>query len=53
LLGDPTKAKDKLGWVPETTLDEMIQEMVASDLREAQKHVLLKQNGFAVHISTE
>jgi hypothetical protein len=31
----------------------MIQEMVASDLREAQKHVLLKQNGFAVHISTE
>ena len=53
LLGDPTKAKDKLGWVPETTLDEMIQEMVASDLREAQMHVLLKQNGFAVHISTE
>ena len=53
LLGDPAKAKAKLGWVPEITLDEMIQEMVASDLREAQKHVLLKQNGFAVNISTE
>jgi len=53
LLGDPAKAKAKLGWVPEITLDEMIQEMVTSDLREAQKHVLLKQNGFAVNISTE
>jgi GDPmannose 4,6-dehydratase len=53
LLGDPSKARAKLGWEPEVTLDEMIQEMVASDLREAQKHVLLKQNGFAVNISTE
>ncbi len=53
LLGDPAKAKAELGWVPEITLDEMIQEMVASDLREAQKHVLLQQNGFAVNISTE
>ena len=53
LLGDPSKARAKLGWEPELTLDQIVQEMVASDLREAQKHVLLKQNGFAVHISTE
>jgi len=53
LLGDPSKARAKLGWEPEVTLDQIVQEMVASDLREAQKHVLLKQNGFAVNISTE
>jgi len=53
LLGDPSKARAKLGWEPEVTLDQIVQEMVASDLHEAQKHVLLKQNGFAVHISTE
>ena len=53
LLGDPSKARAKLGWEPEVTLDQIVQEMVASDLREAQKHVLLQQNGFAVNISTE
>ena len=38
LLGDHTKANQKLGWVPETTLDEMVQEMVAVDLADAKKH---------------
>jgi GDPmannose 4,6-dehydratase len=47
LLGDPTKAKEKLGWVPEITLDEMVQEMVAADLADAKKHVLLKQHGYS------
>ncbi|HHG2969466.1 GDP-mannose 4,6-dehydratase [Klebsiella pneumoniae] len=53
LLGDPTKAKDKLGWVPETTLQEMVTEMVASDLEAAKKHSLLKKHGFNVNISME
>jgi GDPmannose 4,6-dehydratase len=42
LLGDSTKAKEKLGWVPLITLDEMVQEMVAKDLAESKKQVLLK-----------
>jgi GDPmannose 4,6-dehydratase len=47
LLGDPTKAKDKLGWVPEITLDEMVTEMVACDLADAKKYALLKKHGYA------
>jgi GDPmannose 4,6-dehydratase len=42
LLGDPTKAKEKLGWFPEITLDQMIEEMVANDLDRAKQHALLK-----------
>jgi GDPmannose 4,6-dehydratase len=53
LLGDPTKAKEKLGWVPEITLDEMVQEMVAVDLAEARKNALLNSSGYKVAISTE
>jgi GDPmannose 4,6-dehydratase len=53
LLGDPSKAKDKLGWVPEITLQQMCAEMVAADLHEAQRHALLKANGYAVNVSTE
>ena len=53
LLGDPTKAKDKLGWAPEITLDEMVNEMVINDLTEARKHALLKDNGYSLPISTE
>lgn len=53
LLGDPSKAKDKLGWVPEITVEEMCAEMVASDLEAAKRHALLKKNGFDVTISLE
>jgi GDPmannose 4,6-dehydratase len=53
LLGDPTKAKQKLGWVPEITLDEMVQEMVAHDLEQAKQHALLKDHGYAVHVGKE
>jgi GDPmannose 4,6-dehydratase len=53
LLGDPSKAKQKLGWVPEITLDQMIQEMVAYDLEQAKKHALLKDHGYAVHVGKE
>jgi GDPmannose 4,6-dehydratase len=53
LLGDPSKAKQKLGWVPEITVQQMCHEMVASDLQEAQRLALLKANGYQVNVSTE
>lgn len=53
LLGDPTKAKNKLGWVPEITVEEMCAEMVASDLDQAKRHALLKAHGHNVSISLE
>jgi GDPmannose 4,6-dehydratase len=53
LLGDPTKAKEKLGWTPEITLDEMVTEMVASDLSAAKRQVLLKTHGYKVSIGLE
>ncbi len=53
LLGDPTKAKEKLGWTPEITLHEMIVEMVAFDLDKARQHAMLKKAGFAVSVSHE
>ena len=53
LLGDPSKAKEKLGWVPEITVQEMCAEMVAHDLEEAQRHALLKSHGFSVAVCTE
>jgi len=53
LLGDPSKAKDKLGWTPEITAQEMCSEMVANDLKIAKRHALLKQHGFAVPVSVE
>jgi GDPmannose 4,6-dehydratase len=53
LLGDPSKAKQKLGWVPEITVQQMCHEMVASDLQVAKRHALLKANGFEVNVSFE
>ena len=53
LLGEPTKAKQKLGWVPEITAQEMCKEMVAYDLAQAKKHALLKANGYNVNVSAE
>ncbi len=53
LLGDPTKAKEKLGWVPVITVQEMCKEMVESDLAQAKKFALLKQHGYQVSINVE
>ena len=53
LLGDPTKAKEKLGWSPEISLHSMIKEMVDHDLNMARKHVLLQENGFNISIANE
>ena len=53
LLGDPSKAKYKLGWVPEITVQEMCAEMVAADLVQAKQHSLLKKYGYSVSVSQE
>lgn len=53
LLGDPSKAKAKLGWTPEITVQQMCAEMVASDLEEAKKHAILKQHGYQPSVSVE
>ena len=51
--GDPTKAKTKLGWMPEITAQEMCKEMVANDLAQAKQHALLKRHGYQVSVSVE
>ena len=53
LLGDPGKAKQKLGWVPEITVQDMCAEMVAADLSEAKRHALLKKHGYTINVSVE
>lgn len=53
LLGDPTMAKEKLGWEPEITVREMCHEMVAHDLEQAKKTALLKLHGYDVQVSLE
>ncbi|WP_221800282.1 GDP-mannose 4,6-dehydratase [Oceanobacter mangrovi] len=53
LLGDPANAKEKLGWVPEITVEEMCAEMVQNDLQKAKQHALLKQHGYNVNVSLE
>jgi GDPmannose 4,6-dehydratase len=53
LLGDPSKAKQKLGWMPEISVQEMCSEMMASDIDEAKRHALLRKNGFNINISYE
>ena len=53
LLGDPSKAKQKLGWTPEITAQEMCKEMVANDLAQAKQHALLRRHGYQVNVSIE
>lgn len=48
LLGDPAKAKAKLGWVPRTTFKELVSEMVREDLTSAQRDELVKHHGYSV-----
>jgi GDPmannose 4,6-dehydratase len=49
LLGDPTKAKEKLGWVPKTTLKELVAEMVEADYTSARRDSLVKAAGFQAY----
>lgn len=53
LLGDPTKAKQKLGWVPKISVHQMIEEMVAHDLDRAKRFALLKKSGYDVTLRKE
>ncbi|NMH60182.1 GDP-mannose 4,6-dehydratase [Alteromonas ponticola] len=53
LLGDPSLAKEMLGWEPEITVEEMCSEMVKSDLDRAKRHALLKKHGFSVSVAKE
>ena len=53
LLGDPTKAQQNLGWIPEITVQEMCSEMVQEDLKKAMQTKLLLNHGYKVNISTE
>lgn len=53
LLGDPSKAKKNLGWIPEITVQEMCAEMVREDLKVAQRHALLKLHGHDVPVALE
>jgi GDPmannose 4,6-dehydratase len=53
LLGDPSKAKARLGWTPEITVQELCAEMVASDLQVAKQNALLKANGFSTNVCYE
>ncbi len=46
LLGDPAKAKEKLGWTPKTTFDELVAEMVREDLKSAERDELVKHHGY-------
>ena len=47
LLGDPSKAKNKLGWVPRISFEELVQEMVREDLKSAKCEELIKKSGYS------
>ena len=53
LLGDPTKAREKLGWVPEITAQAMCAEMVEEDHKAARRNALLKEHGLELPVSIE
>lgn len=53
LLGDASKARDRLGWTPEIPFDQMISEMVGCDLEEAAREAICRRNGFPVPSSCE
>jgi len=46
LLGDPGKAKEKLGWVPQISFEELVSEMMREDLKDAEKNALVKEHGY-------
>ena len=53
LLGDPSKAKKKLGWTPTTTFRQLVAEMMSEDLKEAKKDELIKMHGFRYFVRRE
>ena len=53
LLGDASKARDKLGWTPKTSFEELVREMVTEDLRQAQRDTLVRDAGFHTYSYNE
>jgi GDPmannose 4,6-dehydratase len=53
LLGDPTKAREKLGWVPKVTFQELVAEMTREDLKSAKRDELIKKHGYTVFSRNE
>ena len=53
LLGDASNAKEKLGWTPKISFDELVKEMVSVDFKEAQRDELMKNNGYQVNTPYE
>ena len=53
LLGDPTKAKDKLGWTPKISFKELVTEMVREDFKTAERDELVKKSGYKVYSHNE
>lgn len=53
LLGDPSKAKEKLGWTPKTSLEELVSEMVREDLKIAERDELCHSKGFKINRGSE
>ena len=49
LLGDPSKAREKLGWTPKTSFSELVKEMVREDLKSAERDELVKRHGFTAY----
>ena len=53
LIGDPTKAKEKLGWVPEHDLSSLVKDMMQSDVKLMQKQQYLNKGGYSSNINFE
>jgi GDPmannose 4,6-dehydratase len=53
LLGDPGKARERLGWRPEVSFDELVREMIVRDLDEAAREAVCRKNGFETAASCE
>lgn len=53
LLGDPRKAHERLGWYPQVGFEELIEEMVEADLREAERDAMIRKSGYRIFSNTE
>lgn len=53
LLGDPTKARRRLGWEPRIGFEELVREMVAADLKEAERDLMVRDKGYRIYRSSE
>ena len=52
-MGDPSKARKKLGWEPRISFEELVTEMVMADLKEAEKDTMIRQKGYRIYGNSE